>query len=318
MIDTSTLPPQIEDQVARLNGVAHLTHLGLIRIEGEDAAKFIHGQLTQDFSLLGMNEARLAAFCSAKGRMQASFIGFKRSPTDILLVISRDLLAATLKRLSMFVMRAKAKLTDASDDFALYGLAGSAVLPGEGTPTRPWNAVQVGAATSIDLYPALGMPRQLRVVPVAEDPPAGNAMPLSVWQWGEVRSGVATLSQPVFEAFVPQMLNYESIGGVNFKKGCYPGQEVVARSQFRGTLKRRAFIAQCNEALASGQEIFNSQDASQPVGLVVQAAASPQGGWDCIVSLQLSALESGTLHSGTPTCAALTLLHLPYPLLDDI
>lgn len=318
MIDTSTLPPQLEDPAARLDGVVSLTHLGLIRIEGEDAAKFIHGQLTQDFSLLGLNEARLAAFCSAKGRMQASFIGFKRSPTDILLVISRDLLPTTLKRLSMFVMRAKAKLTDASDDFALYGLAGSAVPPCDSTPTRPWSAAQIGAATSIDLYPAQGMPRQLRVAPVVEAAPPGNVMPLSIWLWGEVRSGVATLSQPVFEAFVPQMLNYESVGGVNFKKGCYPGQEVVARSQFRGTLKRRSFIAHSNEAMTSGQEIFSGEDASQPVGLVVQAAPSPLGGWDCIVSLQLSALKSGTLHSGSSSGAALALLPLPYALLDDI
>ena len=109
-----------------LNGVAPLSHLGVIRVEGEDAAKFLHGQLSQDFELLTLSEARLAAFCSAKGRMQASFIGFKRSPQDILLICQRDLLATTLKRLSMFVMRAKAKLSDASDTFALFGLAGDA------------------------------------------------------------------------------------------------------------------------------------------------------------------------------------------------
>ena len=110
-----------------LKGVAPLPHLGVIRVEGDDAAKFLHGQLTQDFSLLGLSEARLAAFCSAKGRMQASFIGFKRSHTEILLVCSRDILAATLKRLSMFVLRAKARLTDASSDYALFGLAGDAI-----------------------------------------------------------------------------------------------------------------------------------------------------------------------------------------------
>ena len=110
-----------------LNGMALLPHLGIIRVEGEDAAKFLHGQLTQDFALLGLSEARLAAFCSAKGRMMASFIGFKRSHGDILLVCSRDLLAPTLKRLSMFVLRAKAKLSDASDAFALRGMAGAAL-----------------------------------------------------------------------------------------------------------------------------------------------------------------------------------------------
>ncbi|NVO06312.1 MAG: folate-binding protein YgfZ [Rhodoferax sp.] len=296
--------------------MARLSHLGVIRAEGEDAAKFLHGQLTQDFALLGLEEARLAAFCSAKGRMQASFIGFKRSPTDILLVCNRDLLAATLKRLSMFVMRAKAKLTDASEAFAVYGLAGSAT---QSAPAdKPWAATRSGEATLVNLYPADGVARQLWVAPVAEPAPAGAQLALESWLWGEVRSGIATLSQPVFEAFVPQMLNYESVGGVNFKKGCYPGQEVVARSQFRGTLKRRGFIAHGPAPLAAGQEVFHSEDAEQPVGLVVQAAAAPQGGWDAIVSLQLSALPSGSLHAGASTGPVLEVLPLPYALLDDI
>ncbi|MCC2634663.1 MAG: glycine cleavage protein (aminomethyl transferase) [Ramlibacter sp.] len=110
-----------------LHGVAPLPHLGVIRAQGEEAARFLHGQLTQDFALLGAGEARLAAFCNAKGRMLASFVAFRRGPDDILLVCSRDLLPATLKRLSMFVLRAKARLTDASGEFGVYGLAGDAV-----------------------------------------------------------------------------------------------------------------------------------------------------------------------------------------------
>ena len=134
----------------------------------------------------------------------------------------------------------------------------------------------------------------------------------------EVKSGVATLSQPVFEAFVPQMLNYESVGGVNFKKGCYPGQEVVARSQFRGTLKRRAYLVHSAEALTVGQEVFHSSDAEQPCGTVVQAAVHPAGGFEAIVSMQTSAALEGSLHAGSASGVALTLLPLPYPLLDDI
>ncbi len=296
-----------------LDGVTRLSHLGVIRVEGEDAAKFLHGQLTQDFSLLGLDQARLAAFCSAKGRMQASFIGLKRSATEILLVCSRDVLVTTLKRLSMFVMRAKAKLSDASEDYAVYGLAGQAIA---GTATAPWSASRLGDASVIALYPAQGVARQLWLAPIEVAAPAGKALAPELWLWGEVQSAVATLSQPLFEAFVPQMLNYESVGGVNFKKGCYPGQEVVARSQFRGTLKRRAFVVHSDAALVAGQELFSSEDTEQPVGLVVQVAQAPGGGWDAIVSLQLSALETGSLHGGS--AAALTLLPLPYPLLEDI
>ena len=94
-----------------------------------------------------------------------------------------------------------------------------------------------------------------------------------------MRSGIVTLTAPVVDAFVPQMLNYESVGGVNFKKGCYPGQEVVARSQFRGTLKRRTYLVQADAPVAAGQEVFAASDAEQPVGTVAQAAPAPDGGW---------------------------------------
>ena len=302
-----------------LNGIAALPHLGIIRVQGADAAKFLHNQLTQDFSLLGSSEARLAAFCSAKGRMQASFIGFKRSADDILLICSRDLLEQTRKRLAMFVLRSKATLSDASADFALYGIAGEALASLGAVPSRPWGLVQQGEASVIGLYPAIGVARALWVAPATVAPPTAGLMPLQLWLWSEVQSGIATLSLPVFEAFVPQMLNYESVGGVNFKKGCYPGQEVVARSQFRGTLKRRTFLAHSAIPLVAGQDIFNSTDPSQPAGRVVQAAAAPQGGWDALVSLQLAALESGSLYSGnSPVDGALGLLPLPYALMEDI
>nr|WP_315491502.1 folate-binding protein [uncultured Rhodoferax sp.] len=301
-----------------LHGIVPLHHLGIIKVEGEDAAKFIHGQLTHDFSLLDQNTARLAAFCSAKGRMQASFIGFKRSTTEILLICSQDILPATLKRLSMFVMRAKAKLSDASADYTIYGLLGDATKTIANQPYSAWAKIDFDASTWVNLYPADGLPRQLWVAPTGTPAPQGPVLSEDLWLWTEVRSGVATLSLPVVEAFVPQMLNYESIGGVNFKKGCYPGQEVVARSQFRGTLKRRAFVVHADANLTAGDAVFAADEESQPVATVVQAAPAPQGGFEAIVSAQLSAVESGTLHLGSNTGPVLQILPLPYALLDDI
>lgn len=301
-----------------LNGIAPLPHLGVIRVEGEDATRFLQGQLTQDFALLPDTEARLAAFCSAKGRMQASFVGFRRGPHEILLVCSRDLLAPTLKRLSMFVLRAKARLSDASEQFRLLGVAGTALSAMVGHDSPPWRLSTVGEATLVSLYPSEGQPRALWVGPSTAAAPAGEAMDADLWRWSDVRSGVATLSAPVVDAFVPQMLNFESVGGVSFKKGCYPGQEVVARSQFRGTLKRRAFLVHCDGALAAGQEVFHASDASQPCGLVAQAAPAPDGGWDAIVSMQVSAADAGVLTAGAPDGPALTLLPLPYLLLADV
>jgi folate-binding protein YgfZ len=133
-----------------------------------------------------------------------------------------------------------------------------------------------------------------------------------------VQSGVATLTAPLVDAFVPQMLNYESVDGVSFKKGCYPGQEVVARSQFRGAIKRRAYVAHAQAELAVGADIFSPQDAEQACGTVVQTAPAPAGGWDAIVSLQITAAEHGALHAGSPQGPALTLGTLPYALRDDI
>ena len=314
-MSTSTIPDSVPHGLAT-SGVTPLQHLGVIRVQGEEAAKFLQGQLTQDFALLGLSEARLAAFCSAKGRMQASFVGFKRSHDEILLVCSRDLLPATLKRLSMFVLRAKAKLSDASDAFHLFGLVGTAVPPA--LPVAMWSQWRDGEASVVRLYPAEGLPRALWLAPTDAAKPEGDALAEPLWQWLDVRSGVATLSQPVFEAFVPQMLNYESVGGVNFKKGCYPGQEVVARSQFRGTLKRRAYVVHGDAPLAAGQEVFHSGDAEQACGTVVQAAPHPSGGFDAIVSMQISAAAQGSLHAGSADGPALQLQPLPYPLLDDI
>jgi hypothetical protein len=295
--------------------------LGVIKITGEDNAKFLQGQLTQDFALLGLNEARLAAFCNAKGRMQASFIGFKYpngDHTDILLMCSKDLLAATMKRLSMFVMRAKAVLTDASADFAVYGLLGNPNSTSATHALSPWSKTDVGNVSIVGLYPAEGVARQMWVGPHTALPPQGDAIVLDAWLLSEVQSGVATLSTPIFEALVPQMLNFESVGGVNFKKGCYPGQEVVARSQFRGTLKRRAFILTCSQAMSAGDLIFSSLDQEQECGLIVQAAKDANGLWWAIGSMQIQAANEGQLTLASPTGAALTIHTLPYPLLEDI
>lgn len=304
-----------------ISGVAELTHWGVIRVAGEEATKFLQGQLTQDVALLGLSEARLAAFCNAKGRMQASFIVFKRSHDEVLLVCSRDILAATRKRLSMFVLRAKARLSDASADFTLYGVAGNAIESIATSPYTTWNKVDFDSVNLVFLHPGAGQARALWCAPTGTPAPKGPQLDLALWHWLEVQSGIAMITQPIFEAFVPQMLNYESVGGVNFKKGCYPGQEVVARSQFRGTLKRRAYLVHTTGTPMVGQEVFHALDAEQPCGLVAAAAANPAGGFDALVSMQTAAAADsadGRLRLGGSSGAALVLLPLPYPLLEDI
>ena len=318
------------------SGVIKLEHLGIIRVTGADAASFLQGQLTNDVALLGMNESRLAAFCSAKGRMQASFTIYKRpaldtaqATPDIYMVCSRDILAPTLKRLSMFVMRAKAKLADVTDEFNIYGLTGNTINSIANQAINTPATVIFNTSTAIALHPALGQTRALCITPVGDSAPAGETLSAELWNWGEVHAGIATITAPIVEAFVPQMLNYESVAGVNFKKGCYPGQEVVARSQFRGTLKRRAYVVQIEASDVQpdapplvGQEIFHESDAEQPCGTVVQVAKNPendlQTGYSAIVSMQVSVSVGGKLALGSANGASISLLPLPYPLLEDI
>jgi folate-binding protein YgfZ len=312
--DHHNASPSHAFDASALTGLVRLEQWGLIRAQGADAASFLHNQLTQDFVLLGRDQARLAGYCSPKGRMLASFIGWKSGEDAILLACSRDLIAPTLKRLSMFVLRAKVKLSDASAEFALHGAVGGAIAPE--LPAASWSRLDDAAGSWIRLPAAEGVARALLCT--KPENPLTAELPAALWQWLEVRSGVCLVSAPVVEEFVPQMLNYESVGGVNFKKGCYPGQEVVARSQYRGALKRRGHIFHSEAEARVGQEVFHASDADQPCGVVAAAAPHPGGGWDAIVSLQISALDGQALRLDSATGASLQPLALPYELLQDI
>ncbi len=290
------------------NGVATLGHWGVIRARGGDAARFLHGQLTNDVLTLDRHRAMLAGFCSAKGRLQASFVVWRGEGDEFLLACSADLLAPTLKRLSMFVLRAQCKLGDATAELPLRGLAGDAAAALIGDSTV-WQRSDTAARTLIRLPDAAGHRRALLVGAPPENTPA---IPLDTWRWLEVTSGVPTIEAATVEQFVPQMINLELVGGVDFQKGCYPGQEVVARSQYRGTLKRRMFLFDVAAAASAGQEIFHSADPGQPAGLVANAAPSPESGSRLLAEVKLAALEGGTLHLGSAEGPALQRRELPY------
>jgi folate-binding protein YgfZ len=296
-----------------LEGITTLDHWGVIRARGADAAAFLQGQLTNDVAGLGPTQARLAGFCSAKGRLQASFVVWQAAPDELRLACARGVLPATLKRLSMFVLRAKCKLDDASAEIALQGLAGAPAQAAVGTHA-PWERRDADdGATLIRLPDAAGLMRALRIA----RPDAALAGPQAApgsWQWLEVQSGVPLIEPATVDAFVPQMLNFELIGGVDFKKGCYPGQEIVARSQYRGTIKRRMFLFDVDAAASAGQEVFHATDPGQPAGMVVNAAARPDGrGSSALVEVKLAALADASLHLGAADGPALAPRPLPYP-----
>jgi folate-binding protein YgfZ len=285
----------------RLRAHLLLGDWGVIRAQGADAASFLHSQLTQDFTLLDRDHARLAGFCTPKGRLLATMVGWKHGDDEILLALPAETLAATLKRLSMFVLRAKCKLSDASGEFAVYGLLGEAAAPA-------WTLLRDGDAVQIALP---GSGRALRVQPAGSDAPAGGTLSADDWAWAEAEAGMAWVRGATVEAFVPQMINFEVLGGVNFKKGCYPGQEIVARSQYRGTLKRRLQVFETAAAATIGQEIFNSADPAQPAG-VVAGCGTRDGRSVLAAEIKLAALEAGSLHLGSVGGAALQPRALPY------
>ena len=306
------------DSAALPEGAVRLADWGVIRALGDEAAKFLHGQLTQDIEHLAAGQARLAGFCSAKGRLMASFVVWRPQPGEVLLACSADLLPGVLKRLSMFVLRAKCKLSDASAEFPLWGLAGASAVQalGDAAPAAIWSqtAAGTGAADAFIRLPdavveGVSVPRLLLT---GTEQLALPGLDLRAWQAYEVHSGVAHIVAATAEQFVPQMINMELVGGVDFQKGCYPGQEIVARSQYRGTLKRRSVVMSCAVALAPGSEVFHDADPDQPAGRVVLAGALPGRDPVALVEVKLAALESGALHAGAADGPLLSPGALPY------
>jgi folate-binding protein YgfZ len=305
--------------------VAIISDLGLIAVSGEDAPSFLHNQLTNDVQNLGLDQARLAGYCSPKGRLQASFLMW-RNAESVFLQLPRELQPALQKRLSMFVMRAKARLADAGA-LVVLGLGGAAADAALGAhfaalPAAPYGKVDTELGTLLRVADAFGAPRYewLATPATAQAVLPGLRAALALggnqaWHLSSIHAGVPQVTAKTQEQFVPQMINFELLGGVNFKKGCYPGQEIVARSQYLGKLKRRAVLATiADEGVQAGDEVFAAADPGQPCGMVVNAAPNGAGGTDALVEMKLAALEAGQICLGSATGAPLALLPMPYPL----
>ncbi len=295
---------------------AELQHLGLLSCAGDDARAFLQAQLTNGIEDLAEGEARRAGWCSAKGRLLALFLVVPQQG-GFLLQVSRDIAPAIAKRLSMFVLRAKAKVADVSDAWVQYGLWGETaearlaqlgltVPQGELTVTYVEGiaVVRVGAQRFLILAPAA---QRERLSGLALEP--GEVS----WALQEIRSGLPQVVQATQEEFVPQMVNLERLGAVDFKKGCYPGQEIVARTQYRGVLKRRMTRARVSAPAVAGDDLYADELAGQASGKVVAAAAVPGGGSELLAVVQISALEGGQpIRLRAPDGPHLELLPLPY------
>ena len=311
-------------------GIAPLPDYGLLHVTGADARSFLHSQVTNDIEHLAPGKVQWNGFCTAKGRLLLSGRNWL-SDDSIALLVPRTLAEPLRKRLSMFVLRSKAKVVDASDQFACLGLMGekaATALARLGLPPSHIDTcTHQGEVTAIRL-PTLRLSegelqRYLLVVPMHDlarvweilvRADVGQALtPLGseVWRWTEVRASEPRVVGGAVEQFVPQMVNFDLIGGVNFKKGCYPGQEVVARSHYLGKLKRRMFLADSGPGPcpAPGSDIL-SPGETEPCGQVVMAAGSPLGGISVLYESQIALAEGATLEDGR----ALVRLPLPYAL----
>ena len=293
------------------DGALALDHWATIRARGEDAGKFLHQQLSQDMLGQPVNEARLAAYCSPKGRMLASFLVVRAGEGEWLLLCAADIAAANLKRLQMYVLRAKVVLEHAAD-LNLSGVTGAAARALWGpTAATPWE-VRVQDGRTLVWLPEVTPPGQAtvaRVLALGAPPAVPAALGRDAWDALEVLSGVPHIEAVNVEQFVPQMVNFDVVGGVNFKKGCYPGQEVVARSHYLGALKRRMFLFEAPEAVAAGDEVFHAADPGQPCGRVVNAAAAGAGRWLALVEMKLSAADPAAATPRSPGAPAQVLLH---------
>lgn len=275
--------------------LAPLTHLGVISCLGEDAKGFLHNQLTSDVNHLNPGHAQHAAWCTAKGRMLASFIVL-RADAGYLLQLSADLLPAMLKRFQMYVLRAKVKLADSSATHVLVGVAGrqaEAALTGAGLPV-PSAALAVAEFHSGRV---LRLADDRFEVLMAADAAPGlwtalsrTARPVGTpaWRWLDIQAALPLVTERTKEEFVPQMANFDQLGGVSFHKGCYPGQEVVARTQYLGKVKRHLYRVAAAQPLAAGDALFSPAEPDHACGMIVNAAPAPAGGFEALAVLQES------------------------------
>ncbi|HSS28586.1 MAG TPA: folate-binding protein [Usitatibacter sp.] len=297
--------------------VADLSDNAIVAVTGDDAAEFLHGQFTNDVKALSPGRAQWNGWSSAKGRLLATFLLVRRAD-GFLLMLPAEIAAAFAKRLSMFVLRSKVKINDESGTLERYGITGDgahAFVADQWVSTpAPLEAVENEGAI------AIGLDGSRYVAWVPESSALATLLRKSAtpdarerWDREAIEAGVATIVGATQEAFVPQMANFELVGGVSFQKGCYPGQEIVARTQYRGILKRRMAVAHVegDRRPAPGDSVYSAAFGEQSAGTVVNVASAPGGGFDLLVVAQIESLDRADLRWKSPDGPPLSILKRP-------
>ncbi len=321
--------------------LVELSTLSLIRVRGADALTFLNGQLSNDVRRVDEEHSQFAAWCNPKGRALALLRVFRRPGMDecregqesesgrrgedYFLQLPGTLQESVLKRLRMFVLRAKVGLDNVDDELVSFGVAGPRA---EALLRETFGELPIeinGCVTRNDvtiLHVSAMQARYMVIAPVSAATELWqrlrpNARPVASdrWTWLDIGAGLPQIYPETSEAFVPQMFNLELLNGVDFKKGCYPGQEIVARLHYRGGLKQRMVRAHVDADAAPGMPLYAPDLPGQTTGAVVSAAQAPTGGYDLLAVIHLSSIAAGTVrlgdeHKGAP----LKLLPLPYSL----
>ncbi len=284
--------------------ICDLSHLATLALSGEDALTFLQGQVSNDVNLLGQDKAHYTGYCSPKGRLLALFFAY-RLGTSIHLQFNGKLAEAITKRLKMYIMRAKVSLDNVSDETVKLGLSGHGVeqaLSGffSEVPALAYDKCSNENGSLIRL--SGNMPR-FELVCNTESAktiwqalkktckPVGKAC----WEWLEIQAGIPDIALPTQEEFVPQMVNLDLLKGISFKKGCYTGQEIVARTHYLGKVKRRTHLLHLATSTPpqAGTDVLT--DKQEAVGKVVRSAPAPKGGYDLLAEIRLDSLEAGDL-----------------------
>lgn len=297
----------------RENTLCDLGQFSFLRISGEDAESFLQNLLSNDIREVSASRAQHSSFNSAKGRMLASFLVWMDGK-DYLLMLPTELAEAMRKKLSMYVLRSRVKV--ALEDRIAIGLSGPTAKP----PVDCGGLMGVAHAGNMSAV-RLGETRFVICTSVE------NAITLwqslasqakrvgsTCWDWFNIREGIPVILEQTQEEFVPQMVNFDLIGGINFKKGCYPGQEIVARMHYLGKLKRRMYLAHVQGYAKPGMHLYSEDMAGQSSGMIANAAPSPAGGSDVLAVIQTASRDAHPIHMGSMQGEVLQFEPLPYEL----
>jgi folate-binding protein YgfZ len=317
--------PQREREVA-LGGLvfADLEYMGVIAAHGPDAGTFLQSQLGNDVRELTEHSSQLSSYCTPKGRMLGLMRIFRQDDTWYLR-LPADSLEAVLQRLRMFVMRASVTLEDVSENFLRIGVSGAdaadEISAASGACPEAVNGVIHSGKLTVLRVPG-PRPRyevfisSLQAAKTFWDAMNVRGAPVGepAWRLLEIEAGIPVVFAATAELFVPQMVNLQLLHGVSFKKGCYPGQEIVARMQYLGTLKRRMYLGIIRQDVPAspGDDLFPAGDDTQPIGRIVDAQPHPDGGQLALAVLQIRSAEANDVFLGSPTGPVFSLQPLPY------